>query len=460
MRADRDARKERAHLRDVLAYRVNFAVRSERRYQEHLDWVEIVGRMLHPTYERTPMSQGGPVATLAGVGLPQAVQVAELVIGPTQLSSWVSRARCSLAPGWLWGRLRELNSQARDRSADVIGDATKALDPWADTSTWSTSSRLAALELARSGATNRLVRQHVAEQARAALLHGFEDISASLEVREVHQGGADDQSLPPIGAWRQEPSNLAGLAAAVRPSVVRIAAADGGGSGVVDGPRMIATNARVVSDSDTVDVLLFDNQVVTGRVHTRSSTTDLALVSVDVELAHPPEFADWGVVEQGLQFLSLGYPQLLDGEPTLSWGLLSATDRIISTETADRLVVFQHDAYISGGSSGSPVFASEARLIGVNAAGHPEANYICFAIPVRELALLLDDAAIPATEIHAAGPAQPSEAFADFCRPPGPTGGIPVEGSVWVTSQEQTPTFGRPLRWQWVQLVLDELVEP
>ena len=58
----------------------------------------------------------------------------------------------------------------------------------------------------------------------------------------------------------------------------------------------------------------------------------------------------------------------LDGEPSVTLGIVSALDRTISTELGALDGLIQTDAAISSGNSGGPLVDAQGRVVGINTA--------------------------------------------------------------------------------------------
>ena len=211
-------------------------------------------------------------------------------------------------------------------------------------------------------------------------------------------GGERDGDLPPI--------DVAAVAAFVAPSVVTISAdidngpLSGGsiGTGVItteDGE--ILTNAHVVEDATAIRVRL------AGESEPREATllasdpgNDLALLRVDGDNFEPARFADPGSVRIGDDVVAIGFALDLDGDPTVTLGIVSALDRTISTSDGGALDgLIQTDAAISSGNSGGPLVNALGEVVGINTAvavgdATTAATNVGFAISVKEALPVID----------------------------------------------------------------------
>ncbi len=177
-------------------------------------------------------------------------------------------------------------------------------------------------------------------------------------------------------------SLVAAVAQRVSPSVVRINANGGSGSGVVlDAEGRIVTNAHVVGSASEVEVLTPDGETFTGTVLGTDPATDIAVVEVDsTELPVP----DWSGTEPqiGEVAVAIGSPFGLDG--TVTSGIVSALGRTLTGRTTTLTDLIQTDAAINPGNSGGALVNGAGQVIGINTAiisGSGANDGIGFAVP-------------------------------------------------------------------------------
>jgi len=164
------------------------------------------------------------------------------------------------------------------------------------------------------------------------------------------------------------------------------------GTGVIitsDGE--ILTNAHVVGDSDVVNVRLAgESEPRPGAVVAVDLENDLALVRIDVDGLDIVTFAAADDVRIGDQVLAIGYALDLDGDPTVTAGIVSAVGRSLATDQGALDGLVQTDAAISSGNSGGPLLDALGRVVGINTAVASSdldtaATNLGFAIGVAEL---------------------------------------------------------------------------
>ena len=187
---------------------------------------------------------------------------------------------------------------------------------------------------------------------------------------------------PPAGAGPQSlPSSVAGARASVLKVTVPLSSASfqsSVGSGVVVAPGLVATNAHVVMDGESIRV---DQDGLTwpARLRTLDPLHDIALLEVP-GLALPPAAMADGVPVEGGQVFSWSYPGGLG--PSLSSGTLG----YIWAYRGDRML--QAELEVARGSSGGGLFDQEGRLLGLTTFVLDSSPHSVFAVPVgwiREL---------------------------------------------------------------------------
>ncbi len=182
--------------------------------------------------------------------------------------------------------------------------------------------------------------------------------------------------------------DLQTLSERVAPSVVQIIAtgyttAPGGltrerssGSGaIVDGDGYIVTNAHVVADARSIQVLLMTgprgpgasvlrprSKRLAARVLGIDRETDLAVLKVEESGLPALAFADSEELKQGQIVLACGSP--LGLENSVSMGVVSALARQLTPEHP--MIYIQTDAPINPGNSGGPLLDTRGRLVGIN----------------------------------------------------------------------------------------------
>ena len=246
-------------------------------------------------------------------------------------------------------------------------------------------------------------------------------IGAAIGTTISSDGGSDsatttlenssDTSSPIVTAAPSnggEPKTAVGEAVKViGPSVVTITSdvmndfgqsGQSAGTGVIitsDGE--ILTNNHVVEGAQTIMVRLAGQvDPVPGTLLATDPSNDLALIKINGKDLPAATFADPNTIAVGDPVVAMGYALALDGEPTVTAGIVSALNRTLTTggETAlDGLI--QTDTAISSGNSGGPLVNMKGQVIGINTAvarddSSSAANNIGFSISVTEILQVLD----------------------------------------------------------------------
>jgi putative serine protease PepD len=223
---------------------------------------------------------------------------------------------------------------------------------------------------------------------------------------------ANDRDLPPrtastlavVTAPTRDvgygPIDVAAVANAVGASVVAIQRSvesgplvgEATGTGLIITPDgEILTNAHVVGDADTVNVRLpGESEPRVGSVTARDAPNDVALVRIDVDGLTTATFAEPNDVLLGDEVIAVGYALDLDGDPSVTRGIVSALNRTLETEVGVLNGLIQTDAAISSGNSGGPLVNAAGHVVGINTAvaegdAITTANGLGFAIGVAEL---------------------------------------------------------------------------
>jgi S1-C subfamily serine protease len=169
------------------------------------------------------------------------------------------------------------------------------------------------------------------------------------------------------------------------------------GSGLIlttDGE--IVTNAHVVGDNTTVHVRLTgESEPREAAVIASDPSRDLALLRVDTTGLIPATFAAPDDVHLGDEVLAIGYALDLDGDPTVTLGIVSSLERTLNTETGPLKGLIQTDAAVSSGNSGGPLVDALGHVVGLTTLASSSglgstANGLGFAISTAELLPTLD----------------------------------------------------------------------
>lgn len=165
----------------------------------------------------------------------------------------------------------------------------------------------------------------------------------------------------------------------------------GDGSGVIyteDG--YIITNYHVISNAvmssnGKIDVYIGDLQSESypATVVGYNISYDLAVIKIDAKNLSPIELGNSDNLNVGQYVITLGAPGGLEFMGSVTYGIISGLDRIISAD--DELKLIQTDAAINPGNSGGALLDAQGKLIGINSSKIAAVEFegMGFAIPIN-----------------------------------------------------------------------------
>ena len=202
---------------------------------------------------------------------------------------------------------------------------------------------------------------------------------------------------------------ISDLVDAARPSVVLVeqqiasGARVGGSTGtgfVLSADGYIVTNNHVVAGGEDATVTFADGSSADAVIVAADPTRDLAVLQVQRTDLQPLAVGDSDDLRIGDELVAVGYALGLDGEPSVTSGILSARDRTIVEPNGEQLVnLLQTDTAINPGNSGGPLLNMAGEVVGINTAIAGRAQNIGFAIaitPVMDVIAELRDGNVPA----------------------------------------------------------------
>jgi S1-C subfamily serine protease len=181
----------------------------------------------------------------------------------------------------------------------------------------------------------------------------------------------------------------------IAPSVVTVSADVANGTSVGTGVIIssdgeIVTNAHVVEGAAAVRVRLAgESEPREVNVLAADLGNDLALLRMSGSGFQPATFADPAGVRIGEEVVAIGFALGLDGEPSVTLGIVSALDRTLGSQDVYLDGLIQTDAAISSGNSGGPLVNAAGEVVGINTAVIRDtlttaAQNVSFAISVEE----------------------------------------------------------------------------
>jgi len=172
------------------------------------------------------------------------------------------------------------------------------------------------------------------------------------------------------------------------------------GSGViVSADGLVVTNQHVVQGAVQIVVTLSDGRQLEAQLLDAVERYDLAILQVagtDLPVAPLASYQDLQIGEWAIAIGSpFGY-LLADTQPTVTVGVISATNRDIKHAEGERvyLGMIQTDAAINPGNSGGPLVNTRGEIIGINTFIFSESGGsvgIGFAVPVDRVQTVIDE---------------------------------------------------------------------
>ena len=164
------------------------------------------------------------------------------------------------------------------------------------------------------------------------------------------------------------------------------------GSGIIINKKgYILTNHHIIRDADSITLTISDGREFGAQVVGFDYLADLALLEVDTGTDLPE--IQWGDSESlliGEWVVAIGNPFNLsigDAQPTVTIGIVSATQRTFTADGRYYENLIQTDASINPGNSGGALVNIHGQLIGINTAIKTTSGGsqgIGFAIPVNK----------------------------------------------------------------------------
>ncbi len=181
------------------------------------------------------------------------------------------------------------------------------------------------------------------------------------------------------------PLDLQAILAKVQPATVGITATTRGRAGagtgiVIDAGGEVLTSAHVVDDASQIRVRLpGEAEARPAELVGVDEDNDLALLRIpDAPRLAAAELGLSADVRVGEDVVAVGNALGLNGQPTVTRGIVSALDRALGSLAG----LIQTDAAINPGNSGGPLVNTAGQVIGVNTAVAGRGSGIGFAIPI------------------------------------------------------------------------------
>lgn len=204
-----------------------------------------------------------------------------------------------------------------------------------------------------------------------------------------------------------EVGKISDVAAQVSPSVVGItnlkrnvdwfsqSNTESSGSGVIlDNEGYIVTNNHVVRGADKIIVTLVDGNEEEAQIIGTDPRTDLAVIKVKVDNhVTPIKFGDSDNIVVGEEVVAIGNPLGQRFARTVTAGVISGLNRLLTTEEGFTFRLIQTDAAINPGNSGGALINLQGELIGINTIKIAAEGFegMGFSIPSNQVKKVVDE---------------------------------------------------------------------
>ncbi|MBM45944.1 MAG: hypothetical protein CL458_06770 [Acidimicrobiaceae bacterium] len=201
---------------------------------------------------------------------------------------------------------------------------------------------------------------------------------------------SESATTPEVEKTSADRLDVKAVLAAVAPTVVQIEVSSedgifGGGQGtgfIISADGQVVTNAHVVEDAVSINVMLSDGTVRTAELVQQDPTRDLAVLKIEGKDLPAARLGTSAEVEVGDEVLAIGNALGLGDTPSVTTGIISALDRELQLSGNRLTRLIQTDAAINPGNSGGPLVNAKGEVIGVNTAIAGNAEGIGFAISI------------------------------------------------------------------------------
>lgn len=169
------------------------------------------------------------------------------------------------------------------------------------------------------------------------------------------------------------------------------------GSGfIITSDGYIMTNYHVVeaaySGGYNVTVMLHSGELHTADIVGFDAENDVAVLKIDGANLPAATLGDSDSIAVGDTVFAIGNP-LGELAYSMTSGIISSTDRVITTDEHTSINMFQIDAAVNSGNSGGPVYNSAGQVVGVVTAKYSDTGVegLGFAIPINDAVRIARD---------------------------------------------------------------------
>ena len=239
----------------------------------------------------------------------------------------------------------------------------------------------------------------------SALSLGVVAVSGRFSTDVIEKPVVERVAVRPI-AELSSPSGKSGqgviaIAKSVAPAIARVEVKGGGDDKVASAILVrtdgyLATNAHVVAQAKSVQVVLSDGTVLTAQVVGTDPMTDVAILKIERDQLPVAVLGTATDLESGEPAISIGSPLGPAGGPSVTVGVISGLGRRVkSSDGTDLRDMIQTDSPTATTSSGGALCDASGAVIGMTTAiataDDPAANALGYAIPIEILRAAADD---------------------------------------------------------------------
>ena len=189
---------------------------------------------------------------------------------------------------------------------------------------------------------------------------------------------------------QSSPRDTSEVVRKVIPAIVRLEAGDYVGTGmIIDKTGYVLTCYHLVEDNRSMTAILHDGKQYNATFISGGQKEDLAIVKINVTHADFPiiTIGNPDELEIGQEIILIGYALGLEGETSISKGIVSAF------RSEDGVDYVQTDAAVNPGCSGGPLLNLDGEVMGVvsSKVSHEEVEGMGFAVLVDTAEIFIND---------------------------------------------------------------------
>lgn len=209
----------------------------------------------------------------------------------------------------------------------------------------------------------------------------------------INSAGEDDAQLITTydvsGVVKKAQESVVGI---VSESYSEFSANDSGSGIIMSSDGYIVTNNHVISDGDSITVVLSDGTNCPAYLIGADPLSDIAVLKVPCSGLSAAEFGDSSAISIGEAAIAIGNPGGIQLQGTVTAGIISATDRKITVDN-NIMNLIQTDASINPGNSGGPLLNRFGQVIGVTSVKITASGYegLGFAIPINTVKPIVEE---------------------------------------------------------------------